>query len=153
MGAATALHKSQFRGFASAPPPHAFLVLDMSEFGAGEWREWDSADVDFVWTALHTFGGNDGLKGNATLVSRIPFDALPPVAAPAVLGVGYTPEGARAEGGMRGRAHAPSPRLHTPCPPQVSTRTLRVRILGGGRAPAARVLRGGHALAACAAVS
>lgn len=93
IGAPSALHKSQFRGFASAPPPGDFVVLDMSEFGSGEWREWGSQDVSFVWTSLHTFGGNDGLKGNASLVSRIPFDALPPVAETAVLGVGYTPEG------------------------------------------------------------
>ena len=85
---------SQLAGFARAPPSaERFLLLDMSEQGQGQWRAYGGGVTPFVYTALHTFGGNDGLKGNLSgLAAAVPWGAL---AAPgaAVRGLGATPEG------------------------------------------------------------
>ena len=58
---------------------------------------WDGQwGVPFIWTALHTYGGNLGIKGNLSLINRIPFDAPPLAPTPAgfdartqAVGVGY----------------------------------------------------------------
>ena len=96
---------SQLLGFALAPPtPQQFLVLDMSRYGGGQWRDYDNGSVPFIWTALHTFGGADSIKGNLSLINQIPFDAVSsgsstpvlvsqPTGGPAVRGLGATPEG------------------------------------------------------------
>lgn len=71
----------------------------MSNFGSGQWVEWESFPwgAPFLWTTLHTFGGNDAVHGNMSVVNRIPFDAVsPPAQVPGVvpaIGAGITPEG------------------------------------------------------------
>lgn len=71
----------------------------MSNFGSGQWADWTSYPwgAPFLWTTLHTFGGNDAIHGNLSRVNRIPFDALgPPQQVPGVvpaIGLGITPEG------------------------------------------------------------
>jgi hypothetical protein len=56
--------------------------------------------VPFIWTSLHTYGGNLGIKGNISRINDIPFAAPPLAPSPAgydprtqAVGVGYTPEG------------------------------------------------------------
>ena len=56
--------------------------------------------MPFIWTALHTYGGNLGIKGNLSRINAIPFEAPPLSPAHAgydprtqAVGVGYTPEG------------------------------------------------------------
>ena len=71
----------------------------MSNFGSGQWADWTSYPwgAPFLWTSLHTFGGNDAIHGNLSRANRIPFDALgPPHQVPGVvpaIGLGITPEG------------------------------------------------------------
>ncbi len=39
----------------------------MSVNGDGEWKKWNNSGywgAPFIWTTLHDFGGNDGMKGN-----------------------------------------------------------------------------------------
>ena len=73
----------------------------MDETGAGQWEKWHGDwGLPFIWTALHVFGGNMGIKGNLTELNAIPFEA-PPLAPvregydpkTRAVGVGYTPEG------------------------------------------------------------
>ena len=73
----------------------------MAAHGQGQYNSWKGfAGVPFIWTALHTYGGNLGIKGNLSRINRIPFDAPPLAPTPpgydpktAAVGVGYTPEG------------------------------------------------------------
>ena len=67
----------------------------------GQWRQWKGQwRVPFIWTSLHTYGGNLGIKGNISRINDIPFAAPPLAPSPAgydprtqAVGVGYTPEG------------------------------------------------------------
>jgi alpha-N-acetylglucosaminidase len=89
------------KAFAAAAGPGNFIVTDMDETGAGQWEKWHGDwGLPFVWTALHVFGGNMGIKGNLSEINAIPFEAPPlaPVRAgydpmTQAVGVGYTPEG------------------------------------------------------------
>lgn len=92
---------SRLKAFAAAAPPGNFIVTDMDETGAGQWEKWNGDwGLPFIWTALHVFGGNMGIKGNLTEINAIPFKA-PPLAPvrdgynpkTQAVGVGYTPEG------------------------------------------------------------
>ena len=85
---------AQLAGFAAAPPNASrFLVLDMSSQGKGQWQAYGGGVTPFVYTSLHTFGGNDALKGNISFIN----DALPWAALSApgahIRGLGATPEG------------------------------------------------------------
>jgi alpha-N-acetylglucosaminidase len=100
---------SRLHAYASAAPKGNFILTDMGTFDkggsksipTGQWKEWQASwGIPFIWTALHTFGGNDGIRGNLSEVNAIPFSAPPLAPAPAgadpgtqVVGVGYTPEG------------------------------------------------------------
>jgi len=82
------------KGFVDAAPPGKFVVMDMSYTGGGEWQKWNNASffgAPFVWTALHNFGGTDGLKGDMFRLNQIPHSILSPIST--VVGVGATPEG------------------------------------------------------------
>ena len=96
-----ALALSRLKAYAAAAPPGNFIVTDMDETGAGQWEKWHGDwGLPFIWTALHVFGGNMGIKGNLTEINAIPFEA-PPLAPvregydpkTEAVGVGYTPEG------------------------------------------------------------
>ena len=92
---------SRLKAFAAAAPPGNFIVTDMDTTGAGQWEKWNGDwGLAFIWTSLHVFGGNMGIKGNLTEINAIPFEAPPlaPVRAgydskTQAVGVGYTPEG------------------------------------------------------------
>ena len=61
----TAYQASQFEGFVRSVPQGQFVVIDMSEDGKGFWKKWDESSffgAPFIWTSLHDFGGNDGMK-------------------------------------------------------------------------------------------
>ena len=110
---------SAFRGFVDAVPPGKFVVVDMSEDGCGgwytppphrraaapfpytckgEWSKFGDASffgAPFLWTALHDFGGTDGLKGALGRAAELPFAGLASAggANTSVFGSGFTPEG------------------------------------------------------------
>ena len=85
---------SQLLGFVTAVPTGKFLMIDMSADGEGQWRNFLGAwQTDFIWTSIHTYGGNDGLKGNLSRANRIPFDALDSPVEHRNVGSGFTPEG------------------------------------------------------------
>ena len=71
----------------------------MSNFGSGQWVGWEGYPwgTPFLWTTLHTFGGNDAIHGNISRANRIPYDALGlPAQVPGVvpaIGAGFTAEG------------------------------------------------------------
>lgn len=68
---------SQLLGFVTAAPKGKFLLIDMAADGEGQWRNFlGKWQTEFIWTSIHTYGGNDGLKGNLSRANRIPFDAL-----------------------------------------------------------------------------
>lgn len=85
---------SQLKGFVTAAPKGKFLLIDMSADGTGQWRNFlGTWETDFIWTSIHTYGGNDGLKGNLSKANRIPFDALDSPVEHGNVGSGFTPEG------------------------------------------------------------
>ena len=81
------------KGFVDGTPRDKFVIIDMSTHGEGQWRQFNGSSffgAQFVWTALHNFGGTDGMKGDLFKVNHIPFDS--PKEANAI-GIGATPEG------------------------------------------------------------
>lgn len=79
---------SRLHGFSAAVPKGQFILFDMNENGLGQWKEWGGSwGLPFIWTALHVFGGNQGLKGNVSEINAIPFEAPPIAPVPA----GYNP--------------------------------------------------------------
>ena len=89
-------------------PPGQFILFDMERDGSGQWRNWRSQwKLPFIWTSLHVFGGNQGIKGNLSLINEIPFDGptggysndvssrdgQQDAGETRAVGVGYTPEG------------------------------------------------------------
>jgi alpha-N-acetylglucosaminidase len=61
---------------------------------SGIWRYFGNYSffgAPFIWTTLHDFGGNDGLKGDFGLLSGMPGDAL--AAGASIIGTGTTMEG------------------------------------------------------------
>jgi hypothetical protein len=84
----------QIRGFVEAAPAGKFSIIDMAPNGEGEWLKWGTNfwGANFVWTTLHNFGGNDGLKGKLSDINEIPFAAFD-AGAKNVWGTGFTPEG------------------------------------------------------------
>ena len=65
---------SQFEAFVRAAPQGRFVVIDMSEDGKGFWKKWDDASffgAPFIWTTLHDFGGNVGIKGNVSQINQV----------------------------------------------------------------------------------
>lgn len=75
-----ALALSRLKAYATAAPPGNFILLDMDETGAGQWQQWHGDwGLPFIWTSLHVFGGNMGIKGNLSEINEIPF-AAPPIA-------------------------------------------------------------------------
>jgi alpha-N-acetylglucosaminidase len=86
---------SALRGFITAAPPGKFVIIDM-DYGDGEWHKWNDAaywGAPFVWSALHNFGGTDGLKGNMSYAARLPRAAMAPHASTNIVGSGFTMEG------------------------------------------------------------
>ena len=64
----------------------------------GEWSKFGGASfygAPFIWTALHDFGGTDGLKGALEKAAEVPFAGLPAAGGTptSVMGSGFTPEG------------------------------------------------------------
>lgn len=93
---------ARLHSFTAPIPEGQFILLDMSAHGEpGEWRQWKGQwRVPFIWTSLHTYGGNLGIKGNISRINDIPFTAPPLAPSPPgydprteAVGVGYTPEG------------------------------------------------------------
>ena len=90
---------ARLHGFSTAAPPGQFILLDMSV--SGEFKSWHGTwGIPFIWTTLHDFGGNQGIRGKLSEVNAVPFEAPPLSAAPIgydpatqAVGVGYTPEG------------------------------------------------------------
>jgi hypothetical protein len=82
------------RSFVEAAPAGKFSIIDMAPNGEGEWLKWGTNfwGANFVWTTLHNFGGNDGLKGKLSGINEIPFAAFD-AGAKNVWGTGFTPEG------------------------------------------------------------
>jgi hypothetical protein len=88
---------SRLRAYAAAAPPGNFILMDMDRTGAGQWQKWKGEwGLPFIWTSLHVFGGNDGIKGNLTEINAIPWQAPPLAPAPPTynpqtqaVGVGY----------------------------------------------------------------
>jgi len=81
------------KGFVDAAPPGHFVIMDMSYTGMGEWQKFHNASffgAPFVWTALHDFGGTDGIKGDIRRINRIPYELVHNTS---IVGVGGTPEG------------------------------------------------------------
>ena len=84
---------SHLKGFIDSAPPNKFVIMDMA-YHYGQWTQWKNASffgAPFIWTALHDFGGTDGIKGDMHRVNGMPFDALD--ASANVVGIGATPEG------------------------------------------------------------
>jgi hypothetical protein len=71
---------SRLKAYAAAAPPGNFIVTDMSPTGVGQWKDWKPPGdwgLPFIWSSLHVFGGNDGIKGNMNVTNGIPFEAPP----------------------------------------------------------------------------
>lgn len=86
-------HASWLKGFVEAVPAGRLSVIDM-DYTYGEWTKWNGSaffGAPFIWTALHNFGGTDGIRGNLSRVSDMPFAARE--AGSAIWGTGFTPEG------------------------------------------------------------
>jgi hypothetical protein len=69
-----------------------FVVIDMSTDGGGEWQLFNYSaffGAPFIWTTLHDFGGDDGMKGDLARINQIPFAALTQEHPTNVWGTGY----------------------------------------------------------------
>ena len=54
---------SRLKAYAAAAPRGNFIIMDMDRTGAGQWDKWNGDwGLPFIWTSLHVFGGNDGIK-------------------------------------------------------------------------------------------
>lgn len=85
---------SWLRGFVDSAPPGRFVIIDMAYTGLGEWTKWENASyfgADFIWSALHNFGGTNGMKGDLKRIASI----IPSImsATSSMVGIGGTPEG------------------------------------------------------------
>ena len=88
----------RLHSFTSPIPEGQFILLDMSAHGDGEFKQWKGQwRLPFIWTALHDYGGDMGIKGNLSKVNNIPFGAPPLAPSPAgydsrtqAVGVGYS---------------------------------------------------------------
>lgn len=83
---------SQIKALVDSVPAGQFVPLDMDVNGI--WRYWDNYSffgAPFIWTTITDFGGNDGLKGDMRLLTKIPADAA--AAGASVVGTGASPEG------------------------------------------------------------
>lgn len=94
----TASEGAFVKAFVDATPPGKFVIIDMDEQGQGQWHQWGNASffgANFIWTAVHDFGGTDGMKGDLALINQIPFGAMRPASrqGTGVWGTGLTPEG------------------------------------------------------------
>jgi alpha-N-acetylglucosaminidase len=86
-------HASWLKGFVEAAPAGKFSVVDM-DYTYGEWTKWNNSaffGANFIWSALHNFGGTDGIKGNLSRVNDMPFAAQE--AGKNIWGTGFTAEG------------------------------------------------------------
>ena len=83
---------SRLRALYDAVPQGQWIPLDMDVQGI--WRYFGNYSffgAPFIWTTLHDFGGNDGLKGDMRLLAGMPGDALDLGAS--IVGTGTTMEG------------------------------------------------------------
>ena len=83
---------SRLKALYDAVPKGQWVPLDMDV--SGIWRYWGNYSffgAPFIWTTLHDFGGNDGLKGDFRLLAGLPGDALD--AGASIIGTGTTMEG------------------------------------------------------------
>jgi len=79
-------------------PEGRFSIVDM-DYNYGQWQkfsQWWGSDTAFfgarfIWSALHNFGGTDGLKGNLSRINEMPFAAME--AGTRIWGTGFTAEG------------------------------------------------------------
>lgn len=92
IGWSTTEQAAFLKGFVDSTPTGKFVVIDMSPNGSGQWKQWNNASffgAPFVWTTVNNFGGTDGMKGDLSVVNKIPFDGI----STSVIGMGATPEG------------------------------------------------------------
>ena len=70
---------SRVHGYSAAAPPGKFILFDMGRYGEGQWQTpWTGKwGIPFIWTSLHTFGGNMATHGNLSEINAIPFTAPP----------------------------------------------------------------------------
>lgn len=92
IGWSTPEQAALLKGFVESAPKDKMVIIDMSTNGNGQWKQWNNASffgAPFVWTTLNNFGATDGMKGDLSVVNRIPFDGP----SSAIAGIGATPEG------------------------------------------------------------
>ena len=68
---------SRLKALYDVVPHGQWVVSDMDVDGI--WRYFGNYSFfgsPFIWTTLHDFGGNDGLKGDMTKLAGMPGDAL-----------------------------------------------------------------------------
>ena len=83
---------SRLKALYDVVPHGQWVVSDMDVDGI--WRYFGNYSFfgsPFIWTTLHDFGGNDGLKGDMTKLAGMPGDAL--AAGASIVGTGTTMEG------------------------------------------------------------
>ena len=83
---------SRLKALYDVVPKGQWIVSDMDVKGI--WRYFGNYSffgAPFIWTTLHDFGGNDGLKGDMTMLAGMPGDAL--AAGASIVGTGTTMEG------------------------------------------------------------
>lgn len=83
---------SRIKALYDTVPKGHWIPLDMDIDGI--WRyfgNYSFFDAPFIWTTLHDFGGNDGLKGDMRMLQAMPSDAL--AAGATIIGTGTTMEG------------------------------------------------------------
>ena len=83
---------SRIKALVEAVPPKRLKILDMRVEGIWTYfGNYGFFGADFIWTTLHTFGGNDALKGDMRLLQHMPAAALE--ANVSIVGTGATMEG------------------------------------------------------------
>jgi alpha-N-acetylglucosaminidase len=86
-------NSSLVQAYLSGVPLGKLLVLDLNAEQEPLWQKFDSFfGHDFVWNALHNYGGRAGIYGNLTTVATAPPLVKVTMPNATIAGTGFTPE-------------------------------------------------------------
>jgi len=81
------------QSYLSAVPRGRMVILDLNAEESPLWSKFDSFyGHDFIWNALHNYGGRSGMYGNLTRIATGPPSVRRAQSNATIVGTGFTPE-------------------------------------------------------------
>ncbi|KAA0169214.1 hypothetical protein FNF27_07033 [Cafeteria roenbergensis] len=81
------------KAYLSGVPTGRMLILDLNAEEQPLWSKFDSFyGHNFIWNALHNYGGRSGMYGNLTRVATGPPGVKEAMPTATIVGTGFTPE-------------------------------------------------------------